>query len=378
MIYFHNFWTRPMFGSDAERGTKEIELWDFEALTWLLGALEIRRHSQIKLVTDTRGLQFVRKTGLDWIYNGGITTDLDRVPEAIHPWLFWNAGKIFSFLCMEYPAANFDVDAILWQPLVPTAPAMAAHTEPRAWACYANNREQCASYGFNGPEWNWELDPLNTALNYFESTEVAHAFARRALRFMEEFSRDFERTHGRVKIPEGASQNTLVFAGQRILPMWLAQQGVPASTLVTLYPSGLAIAKNPHFMHLWKSKTCYKYSAAARAALARFLVARILRDHHDATPTLAKWGFDHSDKINDRKEHDFHSLEKKDTRRRLFCLLRKTEGTISIIDANVEARRSGVAGALILPAESLQLEPGSRCEVVLPNGETKTIEQRKE
>ncbi|HOK78749.1 MAG TPA: hypothetical protein PLW35_13655, partial [Verrucomicrobiota bacterium] len=61
MIYYHSFWTKPLLRPDAQPDAQELFVWDFEALTWLLSVLEIRRHSEIRLITDSRGAAFARK-----------------------------------------------------------------------------------------------------------------------------------------------------------------------------------------------------------------------------------------------------------------------------------------------------------------------------
>ena len=44
MTYLHSFWTRPK--QDPAGGEKDIVLKDFEALTWLVSALQAMVHQQ--------------------------------------------------------------------------------------------------------------------------------------------------------------------------------------------------------------------------------------------------------------------------------------------------------------------------------------------
>ncbi len=58
------------------------------------------------MLTDTRGRRFLERTGLDWIYHGGVSTALDDTPEDIHPKVFWTAGRMFAFGLMDGPFAK--------------------------------------------------------------------------------------------------------------------------------------------------------------------------------------------------------------------------------------------------------------------------------
>ena len=94
MIHYHIFWTKPHLG--RQRGKRTMELLDFEALTWIASALEIRTHSPMHLLTDSDGEAFFRNTGLAWIYDE-ISTALDDIPEDIDPAVFWDGAKMFAF-----------------------------------------------------------------------------------------------------------------------------------------------------------------------------------------------------------------------------------------------------------------------------------------
>ena len=65
MTYFHSYWTRPVLDPARTGAEQELLWWDFEALTWLWSALELRQHGPLKLVTDDRGLLAVQRAGLD-------------------------------------------------------------------------------------------------------------------------------------------------------------------------------------------------------------------------------------------------------------------------------------------------------------------------
>lgn len=171
MIYLHSFWSQPKRGAAGE--DKDIGLQDFEAMTWLVSALQARRHGRIRMLTDARGLRFLQRTGLEWIYNGGVSTALDNTPADIHPKVFWTAGRMFAFALMDEPFASMDTDAILWQPLAATGQVLALHHEDRRWVSCASNRADFERFGFTGPGWNWRLQPVNLGVVAFPSPTVA-------------------------------------------------------------------------------------------------------------------------------------------------------------------------------------------------------------
>src|SRR5262249_22642066 len=142
MLHFHSYWTRPLFEAGENPASRHIEVWEYEALTWLLSALQIRRHSPLRLITDSRGLEVVRNTRLDWLYTGGISTALDEIPNTVDPNLFWAAGKIFAWQAVDEPAVSVDTDAVLWSPINVSAPAMALHIEDTQWPWYECNRAE--------------------------------------------------------------------------------------------------------------------------------------------------------------------------------------------------------------------------------------------
>ncbi|MBI2924261.1 MAG: hypothetical protein HYY24_00985 [Verrucomicrobia bacterium] len=291
MTYFHTFWTWPQFASRETQQSQDIGLWDFEALTWLTSALEIRRHSPLRLITDSRGLRFVQRVGLDWVYSGGISTALDAIPDSLHKTIFWAAGKVFACLSVDAPWVSLDPDAILWQPLEPTAPVMALHPEPRDWPFYCDQQQKYGAWGFNDG-WDWDLDPLNTAVAYCATPEAARFYAETAVRFMLDFSVAARRENFWGKDEHQDFFDAMLFAEQRLLPMCMKRLGVEVAPLGRLQPAGPHLERNPLCAHLWLTKDAYRDCPEARLVFVNFLIERLLARHLGARPTLAKWRLD--------------------------------------------------------------------------------------
>lgn len=360
MTYLHSFWTRPKQGADG--GETDIVLKDFEALTWLVSALQARRHGQIKMLTDTRGLRFLQRTRMDWVYNGGLSTALDDTPASIHPKVFWTAGRMFAFGLMDGPFVSLDTDAILWQPLPRKAPVMALHHEDRHWASYASNRTDFGRFGFDGRGWNWHLQPLNLGIVAFPSPEVTRAFSNEALRFMTEYSTWLCDHPGELDQPR--TRRAPLFLDQRLLPMCMARLGLRVKPIARLNQWKNGLARNPLCSHLWMAKHNFLFSAAARAAYVNFLITHTLTEFPEAKPTLEHWGLAAPQPINARREVDWQRHPPYRGNMTGFHLIKSAEGPTHVLDAHTPARRIAEAGALLLPGEEITVGLHARCELV--------------
>ena len=88
MDAIHINWTKPF----RNRFNAPYEVEDFEILTTILSALKWReKNGNIKMVTDSVGAQYYKKTGLDVIWNS-VENILDNVD--VNSNVFWAAGKI--------------------------------------------------------------------------------------------------------------------------------------------------------------------------------------------------------------------------------------------------------------------------------------------
>lgn len=364
MTYLHSFWTRPKQASTG--ADKDIVLQDFEALTWLVSALECRRHGRIKMLTDARGLRFLQRTGLDWVYNGGIATVLDETPADIHPKVFWTAGRMFAFELLDEPFTSVDTDAILWRPLKPTAPVMALHYEDRRWVSYRSNRADFGRFGFTGRAWNWRLQPVNLGIVAFPSPDVTRSFTREALRFMREYSTWLRDHPEDVDLPR--TRRAPLFLDQRLLPMCTARLGLRVKTIGRLNEWKNGLARNPVCSHLWLGKRNFLYSAAARTAYVNYLIAHTRREFPEALGTLQRWKLAEPQAVDPRREIDWRKHPPYRGKSEGFRLLQHVPGEINIIDAYTSARRTATSGALLLPGERLEGKRGAAGRVVPLNG----------
>lgn len=111
MDAIHINWTKPF----RNKFNAPYEIEDFEILTTILSALKWReKNGNIKMVTDSVGAQYYKKTGLDVIWNS-VENILDNVD--VNSNVFWAAGKIFALKEQNAPVAMIDTDFVVWEKL---------------------------------------------------------------------------------------------------------------------------------------------------------------------------------------------------------------------------------------------------------------------
>lgn len=361
MIHYHVFWTKPFVARQGHNN--HMELSDFEALTWITSALEIRTHSPIHLITDTLGLQFFRDTGLEWIYDE-ISTVLDEIPEAIHPSVFWDGGKMFAFLSINTPCVVLDYDAILWKELEPTSPVMALHEESREWSFYSSNREKFEQFGFDSRDWDWETNPVNTGLVYFSDDRLARTMGSRSVDFMLDYSAFMNSPQNNEEATPALYNRATLFAGQRLLGLSARQMGIGIDFVTTLDSELLTLSKNPVCTHLWISKALYRCAPEARVALVNHLIHHLTVNHPDSIPSLKNFGLDRPIEFDPEDKFDLESLARTDSRRRKLRRIKECAGDLTIEDANFPVFRPGTRGSLVLPGEQLRPGPNTRYELL--------------
>lgn len=206
---------------DREPG-KAFLLEEFEVLTAKLSALCWRRYNgPIYLVTDPVGAEYVRRTGLDALYDG-VQVLLSENNWNIPIQKFWACSKILALRQLPLPCVILDMDLIVWEPLPLGEGSLAAgHIEHIRPQVYPPLSEFWVSPRYRFPDWDEHAEPLNTSILYMKDRNLRDYYTRCAIDFMQ-----YERY-----TPDNGVR-CMVFAEQRILAMCAAKMGITAQTFL--------------------------------------------------------------------------------------------------------------------------------------------------
>ncbi len=273
MRAFHSTWTRPFF---ARNQGASFSMEPFELLTTALSALQWRRlGGSITMVTDGAGAAYYRMLGLEVLWDGGVRTELDRIPAGIDPCVYWAAGKLFALQQMELPCVMIDTDFIVWHDIAGLL---------QGYDCAAIHREEIVdsiypsleAFSFNADlglaELDWTVQPLNTALAYFSSKELRDRYCKMAIQIM------------RHSPDARDALIYMVFAEQRLLAMLARTYSVlELSSVEALFTSGQKL-----FTHIWGFKQQMRECPEAQDAFCRRCAARLTRDFPAETSVIRR------------------------------------------------------------------------------------------
>ena len=275
MNAIHINWTKPY----RERFSLPYCVEDFELLTTVLSALKWReKNGSIKMITDSLGKEFYKNIGISHIWDGGIETYLDNIPETINPGIFWAAGKLFALKEQTAPIAMIDTDFIVWEEILfdNLGAVTAIHSEPLYADVYPAKEyfNMTNGYAFDNG-WDWGLDALNTAFCVFKDDNLLKYYTTEAVRFMENTADDVEDT-----------LKYMVFAEQRLLPMCAKKMGLYYSSFSNL--DRLFTHGENYFTHTWGMKQQMRDIPELRYDFCRRCADRIKKDFPDMEETLKK------------------------------------------------------------------------------------------
>ncbi len=261
MDAIHINWTKPF----RNRFNAPYEVEDFEILTTILSALKWReKNGNIKMVTDSVGAQYYKKTGLDVIWNS-VENILDNVD--VNSNVFWAAGKIFALKEQNAPVAMIDTDFIVWERIdeEKLADVSVIHFENLYPDVYPpKDFFHMDNYEFDN-DFDWNIKACNTAFCVIKNEKLLRYYTDKSIEFMRHTSEQNDRLA------------YMVFAEQRMLPMcanMLNMSIMAFSVLNRLFKNG-----DNMFTHTWGMKQQMRDNAFLRADFCRRCIKRIIKDY---------------------------------------------------------------------------------------------------
>jgi len=278
MNAFHVNWTKPF---SLRNSAVPYFIEDFDLLTTILSALEWRKHNgNIKMVTDTTGLEYYQKLGLSHIWDMGITASLDAMEgETLFPLSFWAAGKIFALEQQAAPCVVVDTDFIVWKSLsdkIKGEKLAVIHRERINGLWYPEKAffNMDKSYRFPD-EWDWTVLPCNTALLYIGDERFKNYYTSESIKFM----RNLRETKNITA--------EMVFAEQRLFAMCAAARGIKVKTFLDALDTDKFDGQDS-FTHVWGFKGELKKNRKKRRDFCMDCVERIKYDFPEEMPVLEK------------------------------------------------------------------------------------------
>lgn len=263
---FHSTWTRPFF---ARFPGCSFAIEPFELLTSALSALAWRRENgPIRMICDSQAQRYYDSLGLSFLWDEGVHPLLDAMPDDVSPMAFWAAGKLYALSAMPAPCVMIDTDFICWKPLAPLLnglDAAAIHREDIAPDIYPDAHAFVQTHGFDLSCWDWQVQPLNTALCYLADDAFRRYYTDTAIRFI------------RCSPAAEDPLTYMVFAEQRLLAMCAAQRGIRIAALSDL-EALFTGTQQGYFTHVWGFKRQLREDAALYADFCRRCAARLHRD----------------------------------------------------------------------------------------------------
>lgn len=278
----HVTWTRPM-------GVDKPFLPLYELLCTILSALNWHKYNgKIKLYTDVKGYEMYEDYGVLDLWDEVDTDTLMSIPRSINPNVFWAGAKAFALQNEadknpDKPIVMIDTDLVIWDNIMNHTnnhKVVAYHQEPFSdyGDSYPVPEDIFRPNGYTFPaEWNFAVEPCNTALTYYESTALLKEYTSQWIRFM--------KNNPDHRNDDWVTQ--MVFAEQRILPMVADQMGMDMGYFI-LNPEDECNS----FTHLWGAKSEANEDVALFEALCYSLGQAIVRMHPNYTfsETVKKYG----------------------------------------------------------------------------------------
>lgn len=230
----------------------------FELLTLIISALEWRKHNgRIKLVTDRRGLEYLRSISLAKLLDrtprgnnrsvAEIYDELDASLDGIDSLgidenVFWAGAKLFALRRQQCPCVMIDLDFIVWKPL-DFAPyrsdVSVIHFERIDDCIYPPSEHFRFKKNFRFPvALDWTVEACNTAFAYFGARDLVERYCEFAFEFM--------------RAADGEGLPYMVFVEQRWLAMCARLMKRPVHALSSL--DELFGGRQKYFTHVWGSK----------------------------------------------------------------------------------------------------------------------------
>ena len=136
---------------------------------------------------------------------------MDSINHLVNNEIFWAAGKIYALSMEKGPIAMIDTDFIIWQSLdtcIKESSLAVIHREGIDPFVYPDKDYFNLKDGYNfDNQWNWEVEPCNTAFAYFNDEKFIKEYTKASIEFMEN-----------AKVDDNRITN-MVFAEQRIISM---------------------------------------------------------------------------------------------------------------------------------------------------------------
>lgn len=243
LLALHVNWTKP---SQVRNPKGDYHIADFEIRSTILSACLWRQYNgPIKMYTDCIGYDFYDSWGLLGLWDGGVDVDvLEGIPDDIPADIFWAGGKLYAIKEQKEPFVMMDTDLLVWtciHDIVAGQKLMAYHSEnlEQLKSCYIDYRFLKKRKGYKpDANWDWNQDPYNTALTYFNDSKFLKYYTDKAIDFM----------RGNTERPmEMVSQ--MVFAEQRIFGMCAKRKKIAVGTFLSSpYDNNLS------FTHIWGGK----------------------------------------------------------------------------------------------------------------------------
>jgi hypothetical protein len=275
MYAFHTNWTKPFF---IRNHNLSYFIEDYDLLTTILSALEWKKYNgSIKMITDTTGMEYYKRLGLEHIWDMGIDTSLDMMEsEKIFPLSFWAAGKIFALKQQSVPCVMLDTDFIVWKSIASDVDGEAlavAHREDISAEIYPEKAFFDMAEDYNFPaEWDWTVLPCNTALMYIADEKLKEYYTSQSINFMRNL--------------RGTKNITaeMVFAEQRLLAMCAADKNIQIKTFLDI----TSLDTQTSFTHIWGLKNELQTKTEKRREFCMDCIKRIANDFPAELPVLEK------------------------------------------------------------------------------------------
>lgn len=263
MNAIHILWTKPFYAG----GGTAFYMEDFDILTAALSSLKWRQHNgSISMVTDTFGAEYLKKTGLDCLWDE-VFVGLDGITK-VNPRMFWAAGKLYALAQQNAPCVMLDTDFIVWYGIQFDSikeKIGVIHTEELYPDVYPPTEYFKTENGYEiNPDFDRSVKPCNTAFLYVNDSEFLKYYTKNAIEFMENAA-DCE-----------DNLTYMVFAEQRVLSMCAEAAGEKIfvfSELERLFADG-----DRYFTHTWGFKRQMRENPNIRYDFCRRCAKRIKKD----------------------------------------------------------------------------------------------------